>query len=138
MVMKSIVIGFMLTLIQNIAVVLVLPALKSTALGVMLAASAFFALINPADAAVDNTFQYSAQMQSPKETTKNQKVYLLNAKFTENQLTTKINKEDLDEHKNISTKTKSIPLKSPSTSRYSKLKESGADYNIKSNEFFSN
>ncbi len=49
--MKSIAVSFFISLVENIAVVLILPTLKSFALGVMLAVSSIFTIINPANAA---------------------------------------------------------------------------------------
>ncbi len=68
--MKSLALGFLVSLIENIAVILTLPTLKSLALGVMLAASTIFTIINPANAAANNMTHYSAPVAAHQDIAK--------------------------------------------------------------------
>ncbi len=60
--MKSIAVSFFISSVENIAVVLILPTLKSFALGVMLAVSTIFTIINPANAAANDVTHYSTSV----------------------------------------------------------------------------
>ncbi|MGM8888211.1 hypothetical protein ACS8FD_19950 [Psychrobacter sp. 1U2] len=66
----SSVLGFLITLVENIAVVLILPTLKNFALGVMLAVSTIFTIINPANAAANDMTYYSVPKTAHQEISK--------------------------------------------------------------------
>ncbi|MGM8872539.1 hypothetical protein ACS8E3_12735 [Psychrobacter sp. 2Y5] len=68
--MKSIAVSFFISLVENIAVVLILPTLKNFALGVMLAVSTIFTIINPANAAANDMTHYPTSVAAHQVTTK--------------------------------------------------------------------